>query len=509
MNQFSRNLAANLASHAGILLLQLWYTKILYQDLGPGLYGLVPLVTGLVFYLGLVTSSVSTATRRHLTVAMAEGDIARARSLLGVAIKSLAVLSIPLLMIGCMLILLLPSLIDIPHGMEMQARFLSGSVLFSFLVAQISVPFGAATFAMNRLDVRGTISLGENLIRVTAVWVLFKLSQQNLYAVGISLCASSVLSLTATILIQNRIIPGYSPRLFGAWDGKVFREMIRTGGWITVNLVGGILMLGIDLLVINRTLGATEAGHYAPVLQLASGFRGAAGIVGSLFAPTLMTLHAKGDPSSTAAYSARSLRFFGILVSVPLGVTSGLAANLLHVWLGPSHQTSWILMVVLIGSLSVTLLEHPLNQVQLAANKVRIPAIATLVAGAVNALLAFQFCRNFGVFGVAVAGVLVLGMKTVVFTPTYNARILGTRVSSQIKGIGTSVTVFLLAFVCASVIGHMFEPGNMLALGMAAASSAALSHLAIYLMVLNGHEREEVVRSIGRFKGLVFRFVTP
>lgn len=509
MSQFGRNLIANVGSHGGILLLQLLYTRILYQDLGPGLYGIVPLVTGMVFYLGLITASVSTSVRRHLTVSMANGDTERARFVLGVAIKSLTLLSIPLLLIGAFCIARLPSLIDIPDGTESSARFLAASVLLSFLVAQISVPFGAATFAKNRLDIRGMISLAETFTRVAGVWLLFHFTGPSLVSVGISLCASSLLALVATIVIQNRVIPGYMPRLFGAWDREVFFEMVRTGGWITVNLIGGILMLGIDLLVINRILGATEAGYYAPILQLVAGFRGIGGIIGSLFAPTLMGMHAKGDPSATEAYLVRSLRFYGILMAVPVGVACGLSQNLLHVWLGNDHHTSPMLMALMVGSLCVTLLEHPLNQVQLAANRVKVPAFATLAAGILNAVLAIQLCHLYGTAGVALAGVIVLGAKTLLFAPFYNSRILGTGPGPQIRGIATSVTVFLVAFGWSSLAARIASPANILTLGTAAAFSGAAAYMTLYPMVLRSDERKAVNQIITRFRGLIFKTATP
>lgn len=509
MSEFTRNLVANVASHGGILLLQLFYTRILYQDLGPGLYGIVPLVTGMVFYLGLITASVSTSIRRHLTVAMATGDTDRAGLLLGVAIKSLMLLCVPLVVAGAFCIVRLTSLIDLPEGTGGSARFLATSVLLSFLIAQVAVPFGAATFAKNRLDIRGLISLAETFVRVAGVWILFRVSGPSLVSVGVSLCLSSLLALGATIVIQNRVIPGYMPRLTGAWDGEVFREMIRTGGWITVNLVGGILMLGIDLLVINRMLGATQAGCYAPILQLVAGFRGIGGILSSLFAPTLMSLHAKGAPSATSAYLTRSLRFFGILMALPVGTVCGLSGNLLHVWLGRDHHTSPALLVLMVGSLCVTLLEHPLNQVQLAANRVKAPALATLAAGALNAVLAIQLCRMSGVTGVALAGVIVLGAKTLLFTPAYNARILGTTPFEQLRSIGSSVAVFLLAFGWSLLAAKIFAPAHILSLGATGACSAAAACLTLYPIVLRSDERQVVDRNIVRFRGLVFKTAAP
>lgn len=509
MGQFHKNLIANIGSHGGILILQLLYTRILYQDLGPEAYGIVPLVTGLVFYLGIMTASVASGTRRHITVAMASSDNERARSILGMTLKTFLLLALPIVFVGVLSIVRLPSLIDLPEGTANSARFLAASVLLSFLIAQISVPFGAATFAKNRLDIRGMISLAETFIRVSSVWILFRSSEPSLVSVGISLCTASLLALAATIVIQNLIIPGYMPRLSREWDRQLLREMFTTSGWIMLNLVGGILMLGIELLVINRIMGATQTGYYAPILQLVTGFRGIGGIIGSLFAPTLMSLHAKGDPFATSAYLTRSLRFFGILMSIPVGVACGLSGNLLRIWLGPDHRTSPALMALMVGSLCVTLLEHPLNQVQLAANRVKAPALATLAAGALNAVLAIKLCHTYGTAGVAMAGVLILGAKTLLFTPVYNARILSTSSLAQFKEISTSVIVFLVSFGWSSLAAKMAAPANLLALGTAGAGSAAAAYLTLYTLVLRGDEREVVNRTIKRFRGFVFKAAAP
>ncbi len=74
-------------------------------------------------------------------------------------------------------------------------------------------------------------------------------------------------------------------------------------------------------------------------------------------------------------------------------------------------------------SLSINLAVLPLFSVSIAANRISVPGVVTLILGALNVVAAYLMATqtSHGVFGVAISGVLILTIKNAVFTPAYAA----------------------------------------------------------------------------------------
>jgi hypothetical protein len=83
-------------------------------------------------------------------------------------------------------------------------------------------------------------------------------------------------------------------------------------------------------------------------------------------------------------------------------------------------------MVIMVSHLAINMGVMPLFSIQVAMNKVRWPGIVTLIMGIGNLALAIFLAKyaSWGIFGVAVAGAIVLTAKNALFTPIYGAIIL-------------------------------------------------------------------------------------
>src|SRR5436190_10811877 len=74
----SGRLAINLISNVGQLGLSIivgaWYVPFLVRNLGPAVYGLIPLASSITSYMALITLGLNSAVGRSLTIALEQGD---------------------------------------------------------------------------------------------------------------------------------------------------------------------------------------------------------------------------------------------------------------------------------------------------------------------------------------------------------------------------------------------------------------------------------------------------
>jgi membrane protein EpsK len=269
------------------------------------------------------------------------------------------------------------------------------------------------------------------------------------------------------------------------------QEMLSMGGWVSVSTVGTILFLGVDLLVVNRMFGPDACGQYAAVLQWSTLLRTFATTIAGVFGPTILFYYAQQDRDGLVLYSRRAVKFVGLLIGIPTAIISGFSAPLLRIWLGPSFVALAPLMVVLTAPLAVNLAYLPLHSICMATNKVRIPGLVQLAAGAANLALAILLASlpSLGMYGVAIAGAVVLCLRNIVFTPIYAAHILGIRWSSFLyECISISTATCLLSVACWS--STLLCTINSWAILLLFSIVLVIGHfLIIYILFLSTDER--------------------
>jgi membrane protein EpsK len=140
----------------------------------------------------------------------------------------------------------------------------------------------------------------------------------------------------------------------------------------------------------------------------------------------IVIYYARSEMENLIRLSKLSVRLFTLVLAIPVSLLCVFSAPILRLWLGPSFAGLWPLMVIMVCHLGINVGVSPLFNAKTALNKVRWPGLATLLAGVVNLFLAILFARylDWGIYGVAAAGALVLTLKNGFFMPIYGAIIL-------------------------------------------------------------------------------------
>lgn len=187
------------------------------------------------------------------------------------------------------------------------------------------------------------------------------------------------------------------------------------------------MYVSIDLIVINLYLGPTLVGYYAPFVQLVLLVTLLVDAISGVFSPIAYEYISNDQMSDLILQTKRTLKFLGIFIALPIGIICGFAEPLLSIWLGGSFPDFYILMWIL---LLPGLLTHPISPmfaINRGLNKVKYPAIITLVGGIANVLLSIFSVKytSLGVYGIGLATAICYLIKNYFFTPMYCSYILG------------------------------------------------------------------------------------
>ena len=445
--QFARNLAASLLSLAAGFAASLCLPPFLIRTMGVAAYGLVPLASSLVAYLSLLTITLNSATGRFVTIAIARGEHERAQRIFSTSLSGALIIGAGLLAIGVAGAPHVVKLFAVPPGYAADARRLVLYAVLCLIISTVTAVFSVSMYYANRLDASSGINIMRQLTYLAAAVLFVRFVAARPQVVGLALLIGVLVAFGLTVYAWRRYTPWL--RVSPVLDRSILRELTGYGAWVIINQVGALLFLSIDLLIVNRLLGAVSGGQYGALLQWPTVIRSLGGAMSAVFAPTMAHLYADGNIDALVTYCRRAIRLVGALTSLPVALLCGLAVPFLRLWLGAEFVPLAPLLILLIGYLTIDIAVTPLLNLQQTVQAVKVPGIMTCVMGVVKLGAAVLLVAGFGggMQSVAAAGAVVLTLHQGGFTTVYGAWILRQRWHTFI------VPLLPIVLVCASTAG--------------------------------------------------------
>jgi membrane protein EpsK len=216
--------------------------------------------------------------------------------------------------------------------------------------------------------------------------------------------------------------------------------------------------------------------------------------VAGVFSPTILYYFARNNPEGLMEFLRRTIKCMGFMLALPIGLMCGFSEPLLRLWLGPGFSQYSPLLFLMAAHLCINVAVLPLLGLQLAANRVKTPALVTVFMGVANLGLALVLAGpvGWGLYGIAGAGAIMLTAKNVFFTPAYAARILDKPLLSFWRELGLIVAV-TAGTILLCRLALRFGPINGWIQMASVASIISLFYaMAAYRFFLNSEERAMV-----------------
>lgn len=463
--QVPKNLLANVLYFILNIIIGLFLVPFFIDSLGVASYALVPLATSLTGYVNLVVQSLNTSVSRYLTINLQRNEFEKASITFNTAL--FGTLGIILLMLPFVALIsyYAPLFFDIPTSQENAARILFLGVISSFLLRAWGSNFGVSLFAYNRLDLQNLVNAANIVVQVGLIILFFKLYSPNLVFIGLAYLIGAVTAIILTIMFSRKINPHLKVNIKDFQRSKV-NEITEMGGWVTINQIGTLLFLQIDLIVVNKLFGTAAGGEYSVVLTWSMMLRTIAGMLVGVLTPVILTYYAKGRIDELINISKSTVKLTGLAMALPIGYICGFSPQLLTLWVGPEFAKLSLLMVLMLSHLVINLPVTPLFAINIAYNKVKIPGIVTFFMGIGNFLLAVMipYLTGWNYYGVALAGAIMLTFKNAFFTTWYATKVLGVSRTTFLNSTISGVIAMFLTGVASSLIANYFQVSNIVSL---------------------------------------------
>ncbi|MBP7497929.1 MAG: oligosaccharide flippase family protein, partial [Bacteroidales bacterium] len=443
------------------------------------------------YYASIITLSLNSAVSRYLTMELQNKNFIEANKTFNTANVISVLLIVILLPVAFGIAYFSDYIFQIPDLIKNDGKILFFFVILSFLVTVISNPFSASTYALNRLDLSNIINILNIVFRTVVVILLLVFLTPSLTMVGYSYFAGAILMLVGSIFISKKISPELKIN-FKNYNKDKYKSLTGMSVWLVINQLGTMLFVNIDLILINIIFGAYLQGEYAAILQMSILLRNLSFVISRVTGPMVYISYAKKEIQKLIYISKGSVKFMTLLLAFPIGLLCGFGSSFLNIWLGQDYIKYTPLLWLMTGHLIINLGIQPLYSISNACNKVRFPAIITLALGIINVILAILLAKvpQLGIYGVALAGALILTLKSTLFITIYSAHIIKINKMTFLKPLLPGLLLAFFIFAISYIINYYFSVDNwFLFLAFCSLISLLLLPL-VWFIIIKKSERE-------------------
>ena len=467
------NVLFNVFSQVWLTLLVIVTVPIVLHRIGAAAYGIFVLASLVLGYTALLDLGLTPAVIRSIAVHRATGNREQLQAVIGTALTLLSLLA---LVVGGLLVLLTPAIVDgvlhVPASLRDDARFVLYVAAGGFACNMVLLLFVAVAQGLQRLDLFAsrTIALGT----VTAVaQVLTVTLGGGLRGLAVATIGINVLSLLVFMVVARRLLPEVSFR--PGFTRAALRELLGFGAMKFINQAAVQIIFHVDRLIVAAFLPIAAVSYYGVPVSICQKFILVQQAINQAFFPAASELHALAE-SERLRRLYRSALKLGLTALLPLMILpSILAWPLLAAWIGPSFATpSAPILSVLAIAYGIVAVSSVAGFAADATGHPDWNAGFTVVSAVLNLTLALILVPRIGAIGAAYA-LLVNG---VVLLLTINYAVQRWLIRLPLREVlGGVVLRPLLAGAGLSLYGFLIAPHVS---GLPAAIGAVLAGFAIY-----------------------------
>ena len=389
------NFYTNIVSLAVNIIIALVYTPYLVDQLGVAAYGILPLALIINQYISVATGALTSAYTRFYSVALQKSDYEQASRVISTSTLAIGTIVICVLPIFTGVIIKIDNIFQIPEGLTSSAQCLFIYTALSFIVSLLSSLLNVTLYAQNRLDLMNLLKIVRNMMNLVVVWIFFEYINVNVAYIGLSGFLTECIVLTISVYLFLKTKPSEIKIRLNTFDKAILTAIVAMSAWVLVQQLGDTLLYRTDNLLFNLYLGPEASGRLGAISSLGSYVMIITNVVGSLFGPLILIAYSKEEHKEVQSLAMTQSKIVGCLSAVLCGTIAGVGSPLLSLWLDNSFAAydSWLIIKLL--PLPFYAAGGILAFVYRAWNKVKLPAIMTVVLGIIDVCLILLFCNIF------------------------------------------------------------------------------------------------------------------
>jgi len=477
----------------------LYYTPYLVDTLGLAAYGVLPLALIVNQYITIATSTLTHSYTRFYSVALQRAEYENASKSISTSMYVVAIICACIVPVGVWIVHDADRLFTIPPELLAGARQLFVFTILSLFLSLFSSLLNVTLYAINRLDLMSWIKIARTVLKLAVVVLFFRYVGVDIAYVGLSGLIVEVAVLVASIWLFFKKKPSGVALGLKYFDKAYLYAILGMSVWVLLQVCGDTLLYRTDALIVNRYWGLIASGVLGAITEIGNYVMVAIDVVRVLFGPLVLIAYSKGNHAEVKSLFVEQSTIVGCLTALICGIIAGAGSEVLEIWLkkdlGVYHWWLFFKMIVLPFYASGGILAL----VYRAWNRVRFPAVCTLLLGVADITVMVAVCEWVkpespllilvinAVFGILQC--YLLGVISVL-------RIYGDCKKKLFRIAGKITVTFAICFAFSRLLVTVIPLSNLLQLVLFSVVNGVLLLCVVCLAVLNKTETSKFISLI-------------
>jgi membrane protein EpsK len=391
--QVRKNLVFNFLSLFANIAIGIFYTPYLVNGLGVLAYGILPLALIINQYINVLAASLTSALTRFYTIALQKGEFKEASKYLNTSFLVIILLVMVLIIPLWYLVQNLENVFTIPYELLESARLLFIYTVLGFFLSLFSSIFNITIYALNRLDLLNIIKIIRVSCKFIFVIFLFSVIDINISHVGLASLMTEVILLFFSIWAFFHYKLKSVTLNLKYYNSLAFKAVGIMAVWTIVHQLGDLGLYRIDNLLVNIFWSSKESGILGAFEELGNYSIILASVISSLFGPLILIAYSKGDHSEVKKLSLDRSLSVGVLVATMIGIICGFSKVILKIWINEEFVSYSNWLIIKLALIPFYAAAGVFSFTFRAWNKVRFPAIMTIIFGLVNFVILYLLAK--------------------------------------------------------------------------------------------------------------------
>lgn len=373
------------------MLVGLYVSRIVLQQLGVEDYGLYNVIGGIIAMFSFINGSMVNVSTRFITVYLAKNDIKMLNNIFSMSFLIHFSIGVVILLLGETIGLwYLNNKLVIPEGREFAAHWLYQLSIISCIISILYVPYNGLIVAHERMKAFAYISVMDSMLKLLIAIMIAYSPFDKLIFYGTLLAGVSFLDIIIYFVYCRKNFK--ESILVFYWNKAIFKRMLEFAGWA---LLGNFSYLfysqGINLML-NAFCGPAVNAARGVAVQVEGVIRQFAGNVQVAINPQIIKSYTSNELERMYALiftSSRLCFYLLYIISLPIMIEADFILNL---WLGtvPNHTVNFVRLILCISILDALI--NPMFTANLACGKLKIYHMSLSIL-----MYAFMFVTYFSI----------------------------------------------------------------------------------------------------------------
>ncbi|MEE1472709.1 MATE family efflux transporter [Bifidobacterium adolescentis] len=457
------NLFANVIAFGVQFGVNFFLTPYIINSLGSEAYSFIPLTNNIVGYTTIITAAFYSMTGRFIAIAINKGDVLKAEIYLTSSTVANCVLSLILVIPSVLVTLNAEHVINIPNSLIDDVKITFAFSFVNMFISLVLSAYGAVFYATNRMDLSARKNIEGNIIRAILLICLFVFLAPKIYYINATMLVVTMYLIWTNIRYMHRLLPDLHFSFINFRLSAV-KELLMSGIWNSLNQASSILLTSLDLFLANIFVGSALTGVYSVAKTVPNFVQSILGALVPVFIPQFMVFFARGENRKMIDSISFAVRIMGFICAVPIGFLLVFGRDFFASWV-PTQNANMLhgLSVITLLGLMVTCAPSVIGDIFTVTNRLKIPALALLIAGVINSVAVVLMMRftSLGIWSIPICSLLVSIGRGLIFMPIYAARCLHVRTKvlypAVLRSFACMVTMVVVCLVSRWIIPGMLN----------------------------------------------------